>query len=268
MSKDYTYKLCKKEFNQKIDLAKHQSKKAPCLSFTKIQHNSQTKQVKTEFKSNLSIIFNYCFKVLRDNEHITGIKALRTLAHLLNLRLLEPQFGNQIDIDTYEYDFSSYENEIIEEHKTKLLSIVRFSNLARGKEKNIPKIMKCLWDEILSVHPITKNIFLEGKGFDIQHQSTYKKLINKLYTFDFEAVDEDILGEAYEEAIKDVRAARMLGQVFTPPNVKQMMIKLVDPQLKADGTIEKIFDPAMGTGGFLISSLRHLLKQSKKKEYK
>jgi type I restriction-modification system DNA methylase subunit len=268
MSKHYTCELCKKEFNQKIDFTRHQNKKAPCITLTEMQQISQTKEVKTEFKTNLSTIFNYCLDVLRNNEHLTGDKALRTLAHLLDLRLLEPQFGNQIDIDTYEYDFSSYEDEIIEKHKAKLLSMVRFSNLAKEKEENIPKIMKCLWDEILSVHPITKNIFLKGKGFDIQHQSTYKKLIDKLYTFDFEAVDEDILGEAYEEVIKDVMTGKVLGQFFTPPKVKQMMIKLIDPQLKADGTIEKIFDPAMGTGGFLISSLRHLLQQSKTKGIK
>ena len=268
MSKHYTCELCKKEFNQKIDFTRHQNKKAPCITLTEMQQISQTKEVKTEFKTNLSTIFNYCLDVLRNNEHLTGDKALRTLAHLLDLRLLEPQFGNQINIDTYEYDFSSYEDEIIEKHKAKLLSMVRFSNLAKEKEENIPKIMKCLWDEILSVHPITKNIFLKGKGFDIQHQSTYKKLIDKLYTFDFEAVDEDILGEAYEEVIKDVMTGKVLGQFFTPPKVKQMMIKLIDPQLKADGTIEKIFDPAMGTGGFLISSLRHLLQQSKTKGIK
>jgi len=268
MSKHYTCELCKKEFNQKIDFTRHQNKKAPCITLTEMQQISQTKEVKTEFKTNLSTIFNYCLDVLRNNEHLTGDKALRTLAHLLDLRLLEPQFGNQINIDTYEYDFSSYEDEIIDKHKAKLLSMVRFSNLAKEKEENIPKIMKCLWDEILSVHPITKNIFLKGKGFDIQHQSTYKKLIDKLYTFDFEAVDEDILGEAYEEVIKDVMTGKVLGQFFTPPKVKQMMIKLIDPQLKADGTIEKIFDPAMGTGGFLISSLRHLLQQSKTKGIK
>jgi type I restriction enzyme M protein len=268
MSKHYTCELCKKEFNQKIDFTRHQNKKAPCITLTEMQQISQTKEVKTEFKTNLSTIFNYCLDVLRNNEHLTGDKALRTLAHLLDLRLLEPQFGNQIDIDTYDYDFSSYEDEIIEKHKAKLLSMVRFSNLAKEKEENIPKIMKCLWDEILSVHPITKNIFLKGKGFDIQHQSTYKKLIDKLYTFDFEAVDEDILGEAYEEVIKDVMTGKVLGQFFTPPKVKQMMIKLIDPQLKTDGTIEKIFDPAMGTGGFLISSLRHLLQQSKTKGIK
>jgi type I restriction-modification system DNA methylase subunit len=263
MSKQYTCELCNKVFNQKIDFTRHKNKKAPCITIDKMQKLTQIKEEKCEFKTKLSGIFNYCLDVLRNNEHLTGDKALRTLAHLLDLRLIEHHFGNEIDIDTFEYDFSSYEDEIIEKHKAKLLKMVRFSNLAKEKEENIPKIMKCLWDEILSVHPITKNIFLKGKGFDIQHQSTYKKLIDKLYTFDFEAVDEDILGEAYEEVIKDVMTGKVLGQFFTPPKVKQMMIKLIDPQLKADGTIEKIFDPAMGTGGFLISSLRHLLQQSK-----
>ena len=217
-------------------------------------------------KTELSIIFNYCLDVLRDNEHLTGDKALRTLAHILDLRLLEPQFKKTIDIDNYEYDFSSYEDNIIEKHKKKLLSVVRFSNLVKEKEENIPKIMKCLWDEILSVHPTTKNIFLKGKSFDIQNQSTFKKLINKLNTFDFESIDEDVLGEAYEEVIKNIMTGKVLGQFFTPPNIKNMMIKLVNPQIKKDGTIEKIFDPAMGTGGFLISSLRYLVKQSKEKE--
>jgi type I restriction enzyme M protein len=268
MSKQYTCELCNKVFNQKIDFTRHKNKKAPCITIDKMQKLTQIKEEKGEFKTKLSGIFNYCLDVLRNNEHLTGDKALRTLAHLLDLRLIEHHFGNEIDIDTFEYDFSSYEDEIIEKHKAKLLKMVRFSNLATEKEENIPKIMKCLWDEILSVHPITKNIFLKGKGFDIQHQSTYKKLIDKLYTFDFEAIDEDILGEAYEEVIKDVMTGKVLGQFFTPQKVKQMMIKLIDPQLKADGTIEKIFDPAMGTGGFLISSLRHLLQQSKTKEIK
>lgn len=263
MTKEYNCDLCKKVFNQKIDFTRHTNKKTSCISIDKMQSLAQTKDAKTEYKTNLSTIFNYCLDVLRNNEHLTGDKALRTLAHLLDLRLLEPQFGQQIDIDDYAYNFNAYDDDIAEQHKAKLLKLVRFSNLAKEKEDNIPKIMKCLWDEILSVHPITKNIFLKGKGFDIQHQSTYKKLIDKLYTFDFEAVDEDILGEAYEEVIKDVMIGKTLGQFFTPPKVKQMMVNLIDPQLKPDGTIETIFDPAMGTGGFLITCLRNLLKKSK-----
>ena len=260
---NYTCELCEKTFTQKIDFTRHTNKKAPCISIDKMQSLTQMKDLKTDNKTNLATIFNYCLDVLRNNEHLTGDKALRTLAHLLDLRLLEQQFGQQIDIDAYAYDFSAYDDDIVEQHKTKLLKLVRFSNLVKEKEDNIPKIMKCLWDEILSVHPITKNIFLKGKGFDIQHQSTYKKIIDKLYTFDFEAMDEDILGEAYEEVIKDVMTGKVLGQFFTPPKVKLMMVNLIDPQVKLDGTIETIFDPAMGTGGFLITCLRNLVKKSK-----
>jgi hypothetical protein len=85
MSKKYSCDLCKKEFNQKIDFTRHKNKKAPCITLTKMQQISQTKEVKSEFKTKLSTIFDYCLDVLRNNEHLTGDKALRTLAHLLDL---------------------------------------------------------------------------------------------------------------------------------------------------------------------------------------
>ena len=176
MDANYTCELCNKTFNQKVDFTRHTNKKSPCISINKMQALTQMKETKTDNKTNLSTIFNYCLDVLRNNEHLTGDKALRTLAHLLDLRLLEPQFGQKIDIDSY----AGYDSDIEPEHKAKLLNIVRFSNLVKEKEDNIPQLMKLLWDDILSVHPITKNIFLTGKGFDIQHQSTYKKLIDKL----------------------------------------------------------------------------------------
>ena len=266
-SKQYICELCKKEFKQKSDFQKHSNKKTPCISLNEIQKITQTKETKHSNLSNLTSIFKNCLDVLRDNEHLTGDKALRTLAHLLDLRLLEHQFGKTIDIDNFKYDFSDYgftEKEE-QEHKMKLLQIVRFSKLAESKEANLPINMKYLWKDILSVHPKTKNIFLEGKGFDITNQSTYKKLITKLNTFDFESIEEDVLGEAYEEVIKDVMIGKTLGQFFTPPKVKKMMVRLIDPQVKANGTIETIFDPAMGTGGFLINCLRHLIAQSKVK---
>ena len=46
------------------------------------------------------------------------------------------------------------------------------------------------------------------------------------------------------------------------------MVKLINPQINKNGTIETIFDPAMGTGGFLITCLRHLIIQSKIKNIK
>ena len=267
MSK-YICELCKKDFKQKSDYDKHKNKKTPCISISEIEKLTLNKEVKNDNKTNLTTIFKYCLDVLRDNEHLTGDKALRTLAYLLDLKLLEPQFGKTIDIDEFDYDFSHIDADMIDNHKKILLSIVRFSKLAQEKEENIPTKMKYLWDDILANHPKTKNIFLKGKGFDITHQSTYKKLITKLNSENFELIEADILGEAYEEVIQHVMVGKTLGQFFTPPKVKKMMVRLIDPQINKNGSIEKIFDPAMGTGGFLITCLRHLINQSKTKNIK
>ena len=264
MSKKYTCDLCRKEFAQKIDFTRHKDKKAPCITLTELQQIVQNKEVKTDIKNNLISIFKGCLNILRDNEGLTGEKALRHLSYLLILKLLEAHFGNEIDIDTYEYDFSHIEDELVEQHKTKLLQIVRFSNLSsesNEKEDNIINLMKYLWDDILAVHPTTKNIFLKDKKFDIQHKSTYKNLINKLNTLP--STNADILGNAYEEVIQDIMTGKVLGQFFTQPLIKKMMVKLIDPQLKEDGTIETCGDPTMGTGGFLITYLQYILEQSK-----
>ena len=268
MSKQYSCDLCKKVFNQKIDFTRHQNKKAPCITLTEMQQISQTKEVKMDNKTRLISVFKSCLNILRDNEGLTGEKALRTLSYLLILKLLEPHFGGEINIDDYEYDFSHIEDEMIEKHKNKLLEIVRFSNLSNEKEDNIPVNMKYLWDDILSNHPTTKNIFLKGKGFDIQHKSTYKKLIDKLNSLDLSQTEYDVLGNAYEEVIQDIMTGKVLGQFFTQPLVKKMMVKLINPQIHPDGKIDTCGDPTMGTGGFLITYLQYILQQATAKNIK
>ena len=92
--------------------------------------------------------------------------------------------------------------------------------LIQKKIRLLPRV-KCT----CTVHPITKNIFLSGKGFDIQYQSTYKKLIDKLDSLDLSNTEYDILGNAYEEVIQDIMTGKVLGQFFTQPLVKKMMVK-------------------------------------------
>jgi len=268
MSKQYSCDLCKKVFNQKIDFTRHQNKKAPCITLTEIQQISQTNISKMDNKTTLISAFKNCLNILRDNEGLTGEKALRTMSYLLILKLLEPHFEGEINIDDYEYDFTHIEDEMIEKHKNKLLEIVRFTNLANEKEDNIPVNMKYLWDDILSNHPTTKNIFLKGKGFDIQHKSTYKKLIDKLNALDLTNTEYDVLGNAYEEVIQDIMTGKVLGQFFTQPLIKKMMVKLINPQIYPDGKIDTCGDPTMGTGGFLITYLQNIMQQAKSKNIK
>lgn len=266
MPKQYSCELCKKTFNQKCDYDKHINKKAPCITLKEMQDINQIKEVKMDNKSALINIFKNCLDILRDNEGLTGDKALRNMSYFLILKLIEPHLGKEIDIDNYEYDFSHLEDDIIEMHKTKLLQIVRFSNLANEKEDNISANMKYLWEDILSKHPSTKNIFLKDKGFDIQRQSTYKNLINKINTLP--ETEYDILGDAYEEVIQSIMTGKVLGQFFTPPSVKHMMVKLINPQIYPDGKIDSCCDPTMGTGGFLITYLKNILEQASVKNIK
>ena len=264
MSKNYACELCNKEFKQKIDFTRHKNKKSPCITLNELKEINKTNETKMDNKTNLINVFKSCLNILRDNEGLTGEKALRTLSYMLILKLIEPHIGNEINIDDYDYDFSSYfDEDVLENNKKKLLSITRFSNLVNENDENIPNLMKYQWDIILSNHPSTKNIFLKGKGFDIQHKSTYKKLIDKLNSLDLSQTEYDVLGNAYEEVIQDIMTGKVLGQYFTQPSVKKMMVELINPQIYPDGKIETCGDPSMGTGGFLITYLQYILQQAK-----
>ena len=137
--------------------------------------------------------------------------------------------------------------------------------MIQEKEDDIPRLIKFAWDIILSVHPVTKHIFIKDKGFDFTNKSTFTSLINQIKQISVSDKTDDLLGQAYEDVIKDIMTGKVLGQFFTPTPIKSLMIDLINPQLKQDGTMETIFDPAMGTGGFLITSLRHIMKQAKSK---
>lgn len=247
----YKCRLCNKIFKQKTDLKRHGEKKQSCISTKDIINLVSN----TDDILKLKTIFSYCLNVLRDNEGLTGDKALRNMTYLLTLKMLEKQFDNEIDICNEDYyDFSEAEDE--EYHKSRLFSLIYFSNLVIEPENNLPEIFKSLWSDILSIHPQTSHIFLPDKFFDIKHKSTYKKLIDKINSF--QDIDNDILGDAYENLISDTMTGKVLGQFFTPCIAKEIMLELVNPQVFKDGTIETCCDPTMGTAGFLVSYLKRI----------
>ena len=50
-----------------------------------MQQITQTKEVKMDNKTKLINVFKNCLNILRDNEGLTGEKALRNMSHLLIL---------------------------------------------------------------------------------------------------------------------------------------------------------------------------------------
>ena len=225
------------------------------------------KKIKME-KLSLITLFKKCLNILRDNEGITGEKALRNMSYLFVLKLLEPKIGD-LKLDAYDFDFSHIIGDE-EEYKNSLLKTLKFSNLSEVEEIRLPDVLKNMWEDILSRHPTTSKIFLPESGFDIKHQNTFKKIIDSLNSIELLSTTEyDVLGNAYEEVVKDIMSTgKVLGQFFTPPTVKKLMINLIDPKIKEDGTVESCGDPTMGTGGFLITYLKYIMEKSKKDNIK
>ena len=262
MPKEYICDLCNKIFTQKSDYDKHKKKKSPCISLTELKKITEKQNITNNIENGLSTILKNCLNIMR-NEGLTGEKALRNLSYFLILKLLEPQFSdNVIKINDYDYDFDD------DEEKEILFKLIIFSNLNEEKEDNIKTNLKVLWEKILSVHPSTNKIFKPDKSFDIEQQANYKNIIKELSKIDLSNIDFDVLGNAYENVIKDIMTGKVLGQFFTPSPVKKLMIDLIDPKLSDDGDIESCCDPTMGTGGFLIEYIRTIEKQAKTKNIK
>jgi type I restriction enzyme M protein len=77
-------------------------------------------------------------------------------------------------------------------------------------------------------------------------------MVSELAKYDFGRTDVDAKGAAYQEIVgTNLRGDR--GQYFTPRGPIKLMVSMLDPQPN-----ERVFDPACGTGGFLIATLDHL----------
>lgn len=213
-------------------------------------------------KDTLKTFFGTLLDILRIDA-LTGEKALRNMSYVLTLKLLEPQFGpDKLNVDNTDFYPALVATEP-EEVVQKILASSRFSSLAEENEENLSNITRYVWEYVLSEHPATKNIFLANKKFDIKHHSTFKKLFEKANSVNLNDCDVDVLGNAYEEVIKDIMTGKVLGQFFTQPAIKRLMVHLVQPKIFSDGTFETCCDPTMGTGGFLLTFLKHLTALSK-----
>ena len=88
----------------------------------------------------------------------------------------------------------------------------------------------------------------------ITNPETLKKIVDKLSPLALLDTDSDVKGDAFEYFLKNsVSVGNDLGEYFTPRHIVKLMTDLVDPVYE-----EKVYDPACGTGGFLIQSFRHI----------
>jgi len=85
-------------------------------------------------------------------------------------------------------------------------------------------------------------------------------IVTQLQMYSLLESDIDVKGRAYEEIVgSNLRGDR--GEFFTPRNICQMAVAMLDP-----GERQLILDPACGTGGFLITAMNHVIEKVRSAE--
>lgn len=100
---------------------------------------------------------------------------------------------------------------------------------------------------------IIRDIFSDANNY-MKSGVHLRQVINELNKIDFNrSHDRHVLNDIYETLLKELQSAGDYGEYYTPRPLTQFIVQAIEPQLG-----ETVFDPACGTGGFLVSVLEHV----------
>lgn len=171
--------------------------------------------------SNLKEVFSN----LRDYAagNLTGITRDETIAqNLIRLLFIKLYDENQ---ESEICNFAFLEGESIIQLESKIFKMF--------------ELVKTTYKELFD-----KEEQIQIKGYDLAY------MVAALQDYSITDSDRDVIVDAFEELIgRSFRGGE--GQFFTPQNVVNMMVDVLDIK---DG--ERIIDPACGSGGFLVSAYR------------
>lgn len=104
-----------------------------------------------------------------------------------------------------------------------------------------------------------RSIFAKAQN-KIDKAQYLAKVIDMINQVQWFAFDSDVKGSLYEGILEkngqDKKSGA--GQYFTPRALIKAMVDVTDPKIE-----ETVWDPACGTGGFLLAAYDHMYKQSK-----
>lgn len=145
--------------------------------------------------------------------------------------------------------------KIYDERFTKPDDTVKFRAGVNESDTEVKKRVLELFEKVKNqysdVIDVADSIIIDEKSL--------KYIVGELQLYSIKDSSRDAVGEAFEIFIgPSLKGAQ--GQFFTPRNVVNMVIKMINPD-----TNEKILDPACGSGGFLVESLRYVWNKLEKK---
>ena len=221
--------------NERIFLKKHETKgKVHFEEIPNIPIKGQRLEDIGKFKRkdlkpthNLKVIFNSIRNHLAGNATGTGRD-----------EIIAQQLINLIFCKIYDERFTKKDDNI-----SFRVGIEESSEVVKNRIIEIFEKVKTKYSEVIEV---ADNITLDADSI--------KYVVGELQNFCLIESERDIIADAFETFIGySLKGAQ--GQFFTPRNIIKLMVEIINPQPN-----ELVIDPACGTGGFLVESLRHIWK--------
>lgn len=141
--------------------------------------------------------------------------------------------------------------KIYDERFTKPDDMVSFRAGIDEQPADVAKRVVAIFDRVKSKYPdvFTKSDVITLSDTSITH------IAGELQQYCLIESERDVIADAFETFISpSLRGGQ--GQFFTPRNVVKLLVSIVNPTRN-----DKIIDPACGSGGFLIESLRYVWAQ-------
>ncbi len=145
--------------------------------------------------------------------------------------------------------------KLYDEKYTAPKDIVRFRAEPNDTTKEISNRIHTLFNEVKSSQA---EIFEKDDKLILDDKSI-AYVVGELQYFSLIESERDVVADAFETFIDHALKGGQ-GQFFTPRNVVKMIVDIIAPQ-----ETDKIIDPACGSGGFLIDSLKYVWGKIEKK---
>ena len=106
---------------------------------------------------------------------------------------------------------------------------------------------------LMKEEPQVAEYFRDAR-LEILDPNVLKQVIDEIDGIEFRKLGTDVKGDIFEYLLTHLGQAALNDQFRTPRQIRVMMVQIVDPDMG-----DTIYDPACGTGGFLIDAIEYIL---------
>ena len=189
--------------------------------------------------TNLLSIFRNCHNYIYANEGLSNQDAFDEFLKILFMKMVDEK--DRVSERVRFWITDEEEKEILE-----------------GKTSDFFDRINKLFQEVKKKY---FDIFDQNERINLKNE-TIAFVVAQLKNFNFSLASTDVKGQAFQTFIHSFYRGER-GQFFTPTPITHLCVEMLEPRQN-----EMIIDPACGSGGFLVTAMKHVIDKSLSKKEK